>query len=56
MNFTPDYLVIARDTSDSQSTNFVNYLVLRRGDHARPTHRSHRRTFRYFFGLSISPP
>ena len=36
MNFTPDYLVVARDLSDSQSTNFVNRVVLRRGDHARP--------------------
>ena len=55
MNFTPDYLVVARDSSDSQSTNFVNRVVLRRNDHARPIfRRSHRRTFRYFFGLSIS--
>ena len=57
MNFTPDYLVIARDSSDSKSTNFVN---LRRPSSWRPRTtdfgRSHRRTFRYFFGLSISSP
>ena len=28
--------MIARDLSDSQSTNFVNRVVLRRSDHARP--------------------